>query len=61
MPKKDIPEGSVKIEFDIQVTKGGKQIELLIRSKYPISFDEMHAIVDEIQVMQMQDDDIQLN
>lgn len=52
MAKKKTKTKEPQIKYDIDVTNNGKVVALKIISDQQISFDQIHAIIEDIQLQQ---------
>lgn len=52
MAKKKTKTKEPSIKYDIDVTNNGKVVVLKITSSQQISFDQIHAIIEDIQLQQ---------
>ena len=52
MAKKKTKTKDPQIKYDIDVTNNGKVVALKIISDQQISFDQIHAIIEDIQLQQ---------
>lgn len=50
-----------RMKVQMKVSSSGRMLELLIKSKDTISYDDIRVAIDEIELEQMKQEDIELN
>jgi len=56
---KDTEENRIKVQM--KVSSNGKMIELLMKSKGQISYDDIRMVIDQVELEQMRQEDLELN